>query len=838
MLDFHRLMAETMLGEDGSGLLIAAQGIGMNRVISTFIQTYLDPQNLVILLGASTEDVLRLSNEITDTMQGLGLQYLTEINSETQRSPIYSKGGVVSLSTVMVLTDLLNEAVPVHLITGFIVLHAEKLTSSEAFVLRLFKDRNKDGWVRAFSDDVENMDGLKLEKTCRQLQIRRVFLWPRFQLDIAHTLDSVGQPEEACEIRVDMTDSMTKIQNSLMSCIGICVKELIKGSKQLDADEVTLESALFSSFDQRMQGILYPTWHLLSQRTKSMLGEITTLRKLLDYLVNYDCVSFFSFLETIVVTQRDSSWMLLDEADLIFAAAKARVYLKPLSMPMSYPTLPKGTLPVLESQPKWLALRRILQDIEEDRKGPILIMCRANVVVRQLVDYLASSSKKRTHDDQQDDFSNDFLMARLVKYFAWKSSLPSIVASEQAPAQSNPTKPQYSRRRVRGGGNQVSKNRLSNQVQDEAAELQIPESMVTEAVIDLQTISNYGVQECSELIFIRAYSDDDEEMLREIRPCHVVMYDPSMTMVRRLETFKATNPHHPLAVQFMVYAAGLEEQRYLSTIRKEKDVFERLIREKSSMVIPLGDVIPQVEPEFNPRIAGGGRLHENAPKQQVIVDTRELRSTLPSLIYAAGISLAVKTLEVGDYVLTPTMCVERKSTSDLISSFKSGRLYTQVEAMDAHYLHPILLIEFSQSRAFSFASVSEVKNDINIMDIQSKLVLLTKSFPKLKVLWSSSPQATAEMFEDLKVGQPQPDILQAASIGAENLENVEGNYTITPVDILRALPGINSKNFRKVMNKMENILELIDLDQDSLGELIGPEMARALYIFAKKNAKR
>ena len=36
------------------------------------------------------------------------------------------------------------------------------------------------------------------------------------------------------------------------------------------------------------------------------------------------------------------------------------------------------------------------------------------------------------------------------------------------------------------------------------------------------------------------------------------------------------------------------------------------------------------------------------------------------------------TLTVGDFVLTPSVCVERKSISDLFSSLKSGRLFNQV----------------------------------------------------------------------------------------------------------------------------------------------------------------
>jgi DNA excision repair protein ERCC-4 len=41
--------------------------------------------------------------------------------------------------------------------------------------------------------------------------------------------------------------------------------------------------------------------------------------------------------------------------------------------------------------------------------------------------------------------------------------------------------------------------------------------------------------------------------------------------------------------------------------------------------------------------------------------------------------------------------------------------------------------------------------DINSQHISSKLVLLTMNFPKLRILWCSSPNETAEIFEELKV---------------------------------------------------------------------------------------
>ena len=43
------------------------------------------------------------------------------------------------------------------------------------------------------------------------------------------------------------------------------------------------------------------------------------------------------------------------------------------------------------------------------------------------------------------------------------------------------------------------------------------------------------------------------------------------------------------------------------------------------------------------------------------------------------------TIEVGDYVLSPDVCVERKSVPDLFGSFASGRLYTQVMPLPCTY---------------------------------------------------------------------------------------------------------------------------------------------------------
>ena len=75
----------------------------------------------------------------------------------------------------------------------------------------------------------------------------------------------------------------------------------------------------------------------------------------------------------------------------------------------------------------------------------------------------------------------------------------------------------------------------------------------------------------------------------------------------------------------------------------------------------------------------GGALSTNKANAKVIVDMREFRSELPSLLHKRGIDIEPKTIEVGDYILTPEICVERKSISDLI-----GKVYSRLELKVAH----------------------------------------------------------------------------------------------------------------------------------------------------------
>jgi DNA excision repair protein ERCC-4 len=48
----------------------------------------------------------------------------------------------------------------------------------------------------------------------------------------------------------------------------------------------------------------------------------------------------------------------------------------------------------------------------------------------------------------------------------------------------------------------------------------------------------------------------------------------------------------------------------------------------------------------------------------------------------------------------------------------------------------------------------------------ARLVLLSLHFPRLRLLWSRSLHATADLFRALKANQDEPDAVTAAAVGA------------------------------------------------------------------------
>jgi len=101
----------------------------------------------------------------------------------------------------------------------------------------------------------------------------------------------------------------------------------------------------------------------------------------------------------------------------------------------------------------------------------------------------------------------------------------------------------------------------------------------------------------------------------------------------------------------------------------------------------------------------------------------------------------------------------------------------------------------------------------------------------VRVIWSSSPYATAQIFNDLKLNNPEPDLSTAVAVGAEDDANLGAGWNLAAEELLRTLPGMTAKNARYVMGKVSSISELCSLKLEQVQEILGVEPGKACWEF-------
>ena len=85
---------------------------------------------------------------------------------------------------------------------------------------------------------------------------------------------------------------------------------------------------------------------------------------------------------------------------------------------------------------------------------------------------------------------------------------------------------------------------LSTQGEQGYAGLQKDQYLLSQADFALDYAMHFGLLTPEQAVVVRAYSDDtDEQMLAEIQPRYIIMFEPNLDFVRRIEVREAFRHH-------------------------------------------------------------------------------------------------------------------------------------------------------------------------------------------------------------------------------------------------------------------------------------------------------
>ncbi|CAN1333849.1 DNA repair endonuclease UVH1 [Linum perenne] len=288
MVRFHEQIITDLLDEPSGGVVILSSGLGLSKLISSLLLLHDSSQGSLLILTPSSHSI---RSQITHYLDSLSSSSdIAEITAElpaNNRLSLYTSGRICFITARILIVDLLTNRIPVSNLAGLILLNVHYLseTSTEAFIVRIVKTLSRSVYVRAFSDRPHSMVAgfAKTERIMKALYIRKLHLWPRFQVYVSEELES--NPPEVVDVRVPMSKYMVGIQKAIVEVMDACLKEMRKTNK-VDVEDLTVENGLFKSFDEIVKRQLDPIWHTLGKKTKQLVSDLKTLRKLLDYLVS------------------------------------------------------------------------------------------------------------------------------------------------------------------------------------------------------------------------------------------------------------------------------------------------------------------------------------------------------------------------------------------------------------------------------------------------------------------------------------------------------------------------------------------------------------------------
>jgi Fanconi anemia group M protein len=186
----------------------------------------------------------------------------------------------------------------------------------------------------------------------------------------------------------------------------------------------------------------------------------------------------------------------------------------------------------------------------------------------------------------------------------------------------------------------------------------------------------------------------------------VLFFEPVPSEIRSIQRKGRTGRKHAGKVVVLVAKGTKDEAYYWSSRRKENTMNDKMRQFKSPALSSTGgnpetnfiedDVAVEDAPDTSGITTPQKQLLDYSSSQiQIYVDRREIRSGVAQALEAAGDKVIYSTLNVGDYIISDKVAIERKTDMDLLDSIidKNRNLFRQLSDLVKAYDRPVLIIE-------------------------------------------------------------------------------------------------------------------------------------------------
>lgn len=268
----------------------------------------------------------------------------------------------------------------------------------------------------------------------------------------------------------------------------------------------------------------------------------------------------------------------------------------------------------------------------------------------------------------------------------------------------------------------------------------------------------------------------------------VIFYDSVSDAIRFVQRKGRTGRKKKGEVIALIMEGTKEEALFWAGKRKAEKVIKEI--KKEVKILPLEHFINPIGNELK--------------KLKVIVDYRE-KQEIKSELSKYDIEIEERSLEIGDFLLSEEICVERKSIKDFVDSVIDGRLFSQALNLKQHYSKPIIIIEKEGvveriTLSSFYGALASMISDYNVP------VIITENPSETAfLLYSIAKREQLEKKKSIKIRE---------GVKPVNMKEIQ-KY------ILAGIPGISTVLAERLLEKFSTLQRIFTADEKELMEVKG-----------------
>lgn len=204
------------------------------------------------------------------------------------------------------------------------------------------------------------------------------------------------------------------------------------------------------------------------------------------------------------------------------------------------------------------------------------------------------------------------------------------------------------------------------------------------------------------------------------------------------------------------------------------------------------------------------------PFARIVADSREAASGIPEILRKRGFYVQMKSLDVGDYVVS-ACAVERKTVRDFISSLYGGRLFEQAQRISRSYKDYLLIVE---------GDIQEVLADLrNPRVYWGTLLALAMNFD-FRILFTLDQEQTADLLQVLVTKIRGKAAVRPLLVKKPRMATTKD----WQLSLLESLPAIGPKMAEKLLGSFGSVRNVFRASRSELAVKGGIGYARAAKI--------